>query len=284
MAIAKLILIYILVVIIMVISMNDIHAWVGGQLLIKEPVENSIISGNITFNVTITGSYTVHKLSIFGKAVDTSSSEFKLINESTGCGFWNDQKMCSINVDTTKLEDSNLWQFYAIAENASNPSDNVKSVTVTNVVVNNPIPAIQPIPYITPNFKEIIRTEDVSFGVMVNSKTVTNCLITFTSHTNPGKRVYVTEYEEGEYCNLTINVPANSYTFTFAATDGLDISPATLPQTFFVDTSRSNQQKEQAKEQPEINNSGNFLTENWVWIATVIVLFLIFRGGKRRRK
>ena len=115
MAIAKSILIYILVITIMVISMENTQAWVGGQLMIKGPVENSIISGNITFNVTITGSYTVHKLSIFGKAVDTSTSEFKLISETTGCGFWNDQKMCSINLDTTKLEDSNLLQFYAIA-------------------------------------------------------------------------------------------------------------------------------------------------------------------------
>lgn len=262
----------------MVISMSNVYAWVGGQLTINKPHENNIISKNITFNVTITGSHKVHKLSIFGKAVDTSTSEFNLISESTQCGFWNDQKMCSINIDTSKLEDSNLWQFYAIAENASNPSDTIKSITITNIVVNNSIPALQPIPYLTPNSKEIIRTEDISFGALVNSKTVTSCFITFTSNVNPGKRVYITEYEKGEYCNLTIkNVPDNSYSFTFTATDGLDVSPATLPQTFFVDTSNSNPQKTQTTEQPEVKNSVNFLTENWLLIAAAIVIFLVFK-------
>lgn len=272
-----------LVLAIMGILIETANAWVGGQLMIRDPKENSIISGNTTFNITITGSYDVHKLSIFGKAVDTSVNKFQLIKESTECGFWDEQKMCSIAIETAKIEDSNIWQFYALAGNASNSEDTVKSVTITNVVVNNSIPALQPLPYITPNVNEVVRTEDVSFGAMVNQKTVTSCLVTFTSNANPGKRVYITEYEKGEYCNVTIkNVPDGSYSFTFAATDGLDVSPTSLPQTFIVDTSKSKQETK-AQEQPAVKSSNNLIAENWMWIVAAIALLIVFNKRKKRR-
>lgn len=278
----KLIIFPFLIIILMVASMNQVNAWVGGELNIINPNDNQMISGNKTFETAITGSHKVNKLSIYGKSVDTSMKEFQLIKETTECGLWDSQKACSTLVDTSKLEDSSKWQFYAVAGNASDESDTVKSTTITNIVVNNTVPLLQFPSYITPNKNEIIRTSDVKFGVLVNPKTTTSCILTFTSNIFPRKKVYITEYEKDEYCNLTItDFPEGDYLFTFAATDGLDVSPNSPPQNFIVDLyqSKSGTQNPQSQSPQEARN---WFADNWLWIAGIMLVVLYIRTKRRK--
>ena len=278
----KLAVFQILIIILVVASMNQVNAWLGGELDIISPADNQLLSGNNTFEVAITGSHKVNKLAVYGKSVDTSMKEFQLIKETTECGLWNDQKLCSTLIETSKLEDSSLWQFYAIASNASDESDTVKSLTITNIIINNTVPSLQFPSYTTPNQNEIIRTSDVKFGVLVNPKTTTSCILTFTSNIVPRKKVYIAEYEKDEYCNLTItDFPEGDYSFIFAATDGLDVSPNSPTQKFIVDLYRSKSgtqnQQSQSPQKPT-----NWFADNWLWIAGIIFVALFIKNKWRK--
>lgn len=275
----KLILILTVVVLILATQAN---AWFGGQLYIKNITEGEIMSGNKTFEVGITGLEKVSTTYIYGKAVDTDIPSFTIVGKNDSCGQWNNQSSCNVKVDTTLLEDSSLWQFYPVVENASDSSDKIKSVTTINILVNNTLPSFQPDPFISPANNEIINYNDVKFGALVNAKSVTTCIITFTSNVHPGKRVYSTEYEKGEYCNLTItDVPEGSYSFSISASDGKDITPNIGPYKFEVRSPKG-----QAIEKPVATASAiksTWLAENWLWMAAIAVLFLYFKMKKRRR-
>lgn len=268
-----------IITLLMMITMaTSANAWVGGQLSIESPKEKEVISGKYTMETFITGNQRVTGAEIYGKAMDTSTKEFKLIGSSS-CFQWNSESQCNVEVDTTILEDSSLWQIYAKTANSSDPSDIVQSVTLPNIKINNTIPSLQYPSFITPNQNEIIRSSEANFGALVNSRTTTSCLITFTSIQNPGKKIYSTDYESGEYCNATLKDVADGiYTFTISASDGMDVSPSSSPQKFTVDTRLNQKQTEKVIVSEK---SSNWFLDNWFWVAGIIILFLYF-GRKRR--
>ena len=258
------------------------NAWFGGQLFIKNITEGEIMSGNKTFEVGVTGSEKVGTTYIYGKAVDTDTPSLNIVGKNDSCAQWNNQSSCNVKVDTTPLEDSSLWQFYAVAENASNPSDTLRTITTINVIINNNFPSFQPEPFISPANNEIIKSNEVKFGAFVNMRTVTHCIITFTSNVNPGKKVYSTEYEKREYCNLTLrDVSEGIYTFSISASDGLDTTPNIGPNKFEVRLPKGQPTTEKpVATVPTIEPS--WLSENWLIVVGIILLILYF-GRKKKR-
>lgn len=265
----------------MVITINQAEAWVGGKLSINTPLANGIISGSTIFEGKMEGTSVVNNLHLYGKAVDTNTASFILLGENNNCYHWNNHSSCNIMINTTALEDSSVWQFYMTAENASDSSDLIKSITITDVIINNTLPSLKIPSYLTPNKDERIKSYDVKFGAFVNSKTTNFCIITFTSNNNPGKKTYKTNYEQDQYCNLTIiDIAEGNYEWTMTPSDGLDFGQPSSPQRFSVDISSYPQQDQQNNQQPK---STNWFTENWIWIAAVGIIILFFGRRKRRR-
>lgn len=267
------------------IIMDKTNAWVGGQLSINNIGEGDILSGIYVVEPHITGEYSINQVHLYGRAINTNIPAMQLLAENLTCLPWANNGSCSITLNTSNLEDSSIWQFYISAENASDPSDKVTSVTITDVIIHNTIPSFKVPTYITPNKDEILKTNNVKFGALVNPKTTTACIITFTSNNHPGKRVYTTEYESGEYCNLTItDVPENIYEFVMQATDGKDLSQKTALQKFTIDLSASpEEQNEQQSPEQAPSDQNNLLSSKFAWITGVVILLIFMFRGRRRR-
>lgn len=268
-----------LVIIAMVIYMTSAEAWVGGRLSIESPSEGEVISGDHTFELEVTGDYNVSNAYVYGKAKDTDTPSFKLLGENKSCGPWNENEgePCNVVIDTEELEDSSIWQFYTLTENASDPTDTVKSTTIMNLIVDNTFPSFQTDPFLSPGDREIVGTNNVKFGALVDPETVTHCIITFTSNEYPGnKRKYYSDYESGEYCNITIEIPTGFYSWKITASDGKDLTDSIGPQTFEVRPTKDLSKFTGNEEKKSILESSNTF-----WIAALVILGLILL--KRRK-
>ena len=280
--IARIFAILIIIALVLVISMNKAEAWVGGRLSIESPTNGERISGKSVFIPEIIGDKNVSNTRLYGKSRDTNINEFKLFGENISCGSWNADEgiPCSIIIDTKNIEDSSIWQFYMTAENNSNSGDIVKSSTITEVTVDNTKPAFQLYTFLSPQDGEIIETNSVGFGALVEPELTTHCFIEFTSNANPGQREYKTDIEKNEYCNVTIPMVAEGvYIWNIRASDGKQETSKINGGKFEVRSPKDISKFEQTE--PISEKGGLPESSNIVLIAIAVIFILILLGRRR---
>ena len=276
--IARISVILIITGLFMVILMDKTEAWVGGRLSIESPTNGQGISGKTSIKVGITGIHNVSQLSIYGKSLDTNMNTFTLLAENKSCGSWNEEEgiPCNVIFDTRVVEDSSIWQIYAITSNSSNPQDTIRSSTITNLIIDNTKPLFKKYKFLSPQDGEIVDINDISFGVLVNGKTVTHCFIKFTSNIHPGQREYKTNIEKNNYCNLTLTMPDGIYNWVITASDGKDLTDPTIDQKVIVRSPKDISKFEQKTVKSGLPESSN------LGLIAIAVIFILILLGRRR--
>ena len=186
-------------------------------------------SWQIGFRVT-EGNLT--NISLLGSATNTENATAGQIKASTvDCTLSATVSGCNITIDTTGLEDSSIWVWYATGQN-STTSDEITSATYTAITVDNTKPAR--CTGLVPAVDAIQDSQgDVTFSCTADQDTVTGGYIEFKRN-NPGRKIYTDTVESGGALSLEIeSMPEGIYEWRYVTTDGAT-NNVTGYQTFTV--------------------------------------------------
>ncbi len=226
-------------------------------------------------NVATTG---LTNVSLYASAADTNATAVFIINSSVaGCALNTTYGNCNFTIETTAMEDSSEWVFYAIGKNGTDATDTKQTSTATAVIVDNSNPT-KPTA-LSPAADEVRNQKgDVTFTSTVTSRNTTHGYIEFKGR-NPGKSVYVDQLEASGALSITVkDMPEGTYEWKFVATDGADTKSSAY-QTFTIDhvTSGGKVVYYTALEQQQQAKQKNIAL---VLIVAAIVIIVMKRKGK----
>lgn len=202
-------------------------------------------SGNITVGVEmsgVAGSENATEPVLYGYATDTNmTTAAKIMNSTAGIGGASAQceinatsAACNFTFDTTHLQDSVNWAFYAIARNGTynGSGTTYTSASSTGITINNWKPNTPSFIYPADNYI-LDDSGTIKFAANITRNVTTRAYIEF-SGTNPGN----SRYSDAEATNGSVevtltNMPEGVYKYRWVATDGTD-SNSTVLRTLTV--------------------------------------------------
>ncbi len=172
-------------------------------------------------------------VSLIGSAANTENATAGQIKAATSnCQLNATGSGCNISIDSTDLEDSSIWVWYATCRNATTTRELITSATYTAITVDNTKPAR--CTSLVPAANTIKNSRgDVTFSCTAGAETVTGGWIEF-KRLNPGRKIYTDTVESGGALSLEIeSMPEGIYEWRYVTTDGAT-NNVTGYQTFTV--------------------------------------------------
>ncbi len=172
-------------------------------------------------------------VSLIGSAANTENATAGQIKGATAnCLINTTGSGCNISIDTTDLEDSAIWVWYATCRNATTTRELFTSATYTAITVDNTKPAR--CTSLVPAVDAIQDSQgDVTFSCTAGTETVTGGWIEFKK-TNPGRKIYTDPVESGSALSLEVkSMPEGIYEWRYVTTDGTTNNVTTY-RTFTV--------------------------------------------------